>query len=228
MLRPVVARSMSINEVIRNLGAKVTGGLHSHLKKRIIYFGLDTSHFLGGAHLRGKSSSNKKPWSQVLVLRSSGARTSILQLKRALLESGAEYKCEECNLSKWRGESISLQIDHRDRNWRNDQKENLRFLCPNCHSQTEGWCGRKTANIICSICRGPKKKNRKSSTCRSCAQKGRTAGRPRKSDRPALSVLWSEIKAMGYSAVGRKYGVTDNAIRKWLNGLVVKQQTRRS
>jgi hypothetical protein len=50
-----------------------------------------------------------------------------------------EYKCSCCGISDWNGKEIRLQIDHIDGNNTNDVVENFRYLCPNCHTQTETW-----------------------------------------------------------------------------------------
>lgn len=56
---------------------------------------------------------------------------------RKYLAEARGYKCEVCGLSDWQGKSITLHVDHVNGDPSNDRPENLRLLCPNCHSQTE-------------------------------------------------------------------------------------------
>ena len=64
-------------------------------------------------------------------------------VKLRLLRAGMiENRCQECGLSEWRGQPLSIHIDHIN-GVRNDHRlENLRMLCPNCHSQTPTYGGR--------------------------------------------------------------------------------------
>jgi hypothetical protein len=62
-------------------------------------------------------------------------------VKRALLET-REYFCDRCLLTKWNGEFITLELEHIDGRRENQKIDNLSFLCPNCHSQTETFRGR--------------------------------------------------------------------------------------
>jgi hypothetical protein len=66
-----------------------------------------------------------------------------LKLKNRLLkEKILEDKCSSCGLTEWLGNPLSLHLDHIDGNNHNHVKSNLRLLCPNCHSQTDTWCGK--------------------------------------------------------------------------------------
>ncbi len=149
LLESLVKDSISIAEVIRKLGLKQSGGNHSHIKRRIVKFDIDTSHFLGGRANSGslhKGGPDKLLSDQILVSnRLNGRREAVHRLKRALIESGIAEQCLLCGLSsEWNGKKLVLQIDHIDGDFLNNNKENLRFLCPNCHSQTENF-GRKNA-----------------------------------------------------------------------------------
>lgn len=60
--------------------------------------------------------------------------------KRILYEQ--DCKCNRCGISEWLGEKISLELEHKDGNHHNNNRENLEILCPNCHSLTTTWRGR--------------------------------------------------------------------------------------
>jgi hypothetical protein len=148
VLEPVIAESLSILEVMRKLGTmRLTGGTHRHLSRQIKKFGIDTSHFLGQARNRGqehKGGCEKLHWEKILVKnRFNGRKEYSSRLRRAMLESGIEEICDTCGLTPfWKDKSLTLQISHKDGNPLNNERYNLHFQCPNCHSQTEDFCGK--------------------------------------------------------------------------------------
>lgn len=103
--------------------------------------------FLGKGKNRG---AGHKPFklnaSKILVYdKHNGKRERPTLLRRALLEVGIQEVCS-CGVGTiWNGKVLTLQIDHIDGDFLNNQLENLRFICPNCHTQTENF-GRK--NVI--------------------------------------------------------------------------------
>ncbi|GAA2521492.1 HNH endonuclease signature motif containing protein [Winogradskya humida] len=144
ILIEAVTASTSIAGVMRHLGLPQNGGSHAHLRKRIDQLGIDTSHFLGQAHARGQQPGNRRRPEEVMVMRSMTAKREVPRiLRRALIESGRLYQCTECGIEPtWNGRPLTLQVDHIDGCPWDCRPENLRFLCPNCHSQTDTFAGR--------------------------------------------------------------------------------------
>ncbi|OIV36652.1 hypothetical protein BIV57_15120 [Mangrovactinospora gilvigrisea] len=138
-LSVVVAQSISMAAVLRGLGlSDQTKSARRYLKMRIAEWEIDTSHFLGQSHFRGCVSPLRRRPEEVLVRRRPGSsRVRSVMLTRALIESGRPPVCEGCgNNGTWLGKKITLHVDHIDGDWLNCTAGNLRFLCPNCHSQT--------------------------------------------------------------------------------------------
>jgi hypothetical protein len=135
-LELLVESSLSVSEVLRRTGRTTTGSGHQHITRRIKALGISTDHFKGrplyGAALKKKSAKD------VLVKRSpTDRRTPRYQLERALLEAAVLPICIGCGITdSWNGKPIVLEIDHENGEPNDDRKKNLRFLCPNCHSQT--------------------------------------------------------------------------------------------
>lgn len=143
ILEKAVAESESIAGVLRRLGLNQTGGGHAHISRRIKHFNIDTSHFCrpkknGAARRRFRAD-------QILVRISlGGKRQAPHMLRRALIEIGRLYRCTQCGIDAWWDHGpLILEVDHIDGDYHNNEAWNLRFLCPNCHSQTGNFAGRR-------------------------------------------------------------------------------------
>lgn len=136
ILEALVKESNSVADVLRKLGLSINGGIHSHISRRIEYFGISTEHFQKKSeHLKRFGGQNKKTPDEIFQT-SRNKRLDVKQLRRALLDSGVENKCHICSIGpEWNGQPLVLEIDHINSDWRDNRKENLRFLCPNCHAQ---------------------------------------------------------------------------------------------
>lgn len=141
MLLEVVEKSESMADVCKHLGVKPGGGSQAFVTRRIKEFKIDCSHFKKRSFPRHKSLT----WQEVLVKRKGGNRRTPYILRRCLVQSGREYRCESdgCVISEqWLGKPITLQVHHIDGDCLNDSPDNLMFVCPNCHTQTNNWCSR--------------------------------------------------------------------------------------
>lgn len=135
----IVANSTSNREVAEKLGyVKDGGGTMGTLKKMYEKLELDTSHFKGHGWNAGNydyslftKGENKK-----------GGKT----LAAPLIALRGQ-RCECCGITEWLGNPIKLEVHHLDGDRLNNELENLKLLCPNCHAYTETYC-RKTATVI--------------------------------------------------------------------------------
>jgi 5-methylcytosine-specific restriction endonuclease McrA len=75
------------------------------------------------------------------------------QTMRRYLVENKDYHCEECGITEHNGKPITLEVDHIDGDRENNTFENLRFICPNCHSQTETWRTRNMSDAGRERCR---------------------------------------------------------------------------
>jgi hypothetical protein len=225
--RAAIAASRSWTESLRRLDYCPTGGNPATLKKYAALWGIPTDHFDPYAGVMAAIRMPKRPLDEILVEHSTYSRSN---LKARLYAEGLkEPICEECGQDEtWRGRHMSMILDHRNGVRDDNRLENLRIVCPNCAATLETHCGRAKSGPPplrnCARCgelfRAKQRTQRY--CCRYCgmrrerASRGVPRPRTRKVERPPSEQLLAEIEETSYLAVGRKYGVSDNAVRKWV------------
>jgi hypothetical protein len=224
-LRDAVATSRSYSEALRKVGLRPAGGNHGTIKKYVARWRISTAHFDYDAIRR--EALYKPPWplTELLVEHSTYHRG---HLKRRLFAEGLkEPRCEICGQGDtWRGLPLALILDHINGVHDDDRLENLRIACPNCAATFDTHCGRKNRlaelHRSCLRCGAdfiPAAKRQRYCS-RACGRRWDRSGRPlpgaRRVERPPYEQLIAEIAETSWSAVGRKYGVSDNAVRKWV------------
>jgi hypothetical protein len=151
IIEETVKNNTSLAGVLKSMGLKLTGGNYTYFQKLIRSYEIDTSHFLGKGWAKGETQHThpgiKKmveaiSHSEEIILSANAPPTvNTYHLVKTLISKGIEYKCSNvcCGISEWYGEPITLHVDHKNGINNDNRLENLRFLCPNCHQQTETW-----------------------------------------------------------------------------------------
>ena len=134
-LEEAVKICKTFGEVTRYFGRPLTS--RRHIRNKIKDFDIDTSHF---EQVRTPPGRRKDPEDYFYKQDRSEPRIKTHSLRKAMLAVGFEHVCSICGLPPvWQGKELKLQIDHINGDTYDHRQENLRFLCPNCHCQTETW-----------------------------------------------------------------------------------------
>lgn len=198
-----VKTSTYLIEVGRKLGLSSATDL---MKTRIVELKLDISHFGLPKHQAGKAKIYSD--SEVFI---KDTRTNHVHVKRRAIEQGyVVNKCYWCGVEEeWNGKSITLELDHINGDNKDNRIENLRILCPNCHSQTETYKGRN------GLLKPPKK-------CAVCQKRIRQTStyclkhKPRKYevDWPSNEELRELAKTVSLNEMAKKFNVSYWCMRK--------------
>lgn len=199
----------SFVEVLNKLGLDPHSGNHRTLNLRIKEDSLVIDELVRKRKEKTKTIKDKIPLSEIMVENSTYGSN---HLKARLLKEGIfEYVCKKCgNNGNWMGSKLILQLEHKNGNSKDHRLDNLCLLCPNCHSQTQTYAGKNSSMKkirICIECKGPTKG--KGQKCVKCASQKQ----PQKFfiTKEELEEL---VKKYPMAELGRKFGVTDNSVRK--------------
>lgn len=144
--RTICAESHSYQSIAKAIGYRVRSGtVRNTIMCRIRNLEVDTSHFV--LLNKQKVSEGKSTYRLDDLLVEDSNYSNIHRLKiRLVAEDRLAYVCACCgNSGEWAGKRLNLQLDHKNGKPNDHRIENIRFLCPNCHSQTENFCGK---NIV--------------------------------------------------------------------------------
>ncbi len=224
-LREAIAQATNWAETLRLLGYAVKGANHRTVQRWARNWDIGTDHFDPRIGRRNRGRARAKPLEEALVENSTYARGT---LKVRLFEAGLKQReCEMCGQGElWNGHRMSLVLDHINGVSNDHRLENLRVLCANCAATLETHCGRNLPRERtcprCGTVFAPRHIRHRfcSQQCVGADNGDRLRGvahpERRKVPRPSHDQLLEDLRSMSFVAVGRKYGVSDNAIRKWI------------
>lgn len=224
-LREAVANARCYADALRAVGLRPAGGNHATVKKYIRLWNIPTDHFDGkGPYPRG--GRERIPLDEVLVENSTYSRSS---LKPRLYEEGLKQPaCEMCGQGEqWRGRRMAMILDHVNGIATDNRLDNLRILCANCNATLDTHCGRNKQRgrppIQCQTCGERFRPLRQGHVfCSRTCSTAHNAPLRRLTVRPPLDELLRLVERDGYLATGRRLGVSDNAIRKWIRAYGVE------
>jgi hypothetical protein len=225
-LQDLLNSSDSLADVLIKIGMSVHGNNYKELNYRIKLDNLSLENLSQNKNNQIKKRATKLAIEDVLVNKSTYSRRS---LKLRLLSDGLlPYRCEIClNEGIWNKTPLTLQLDHKNGVNTDNRLENLRFLCPNCHSQTDTYTGknskrtRKEWQCICcgiSISKGAKK-------CNPCSAKDKEVLYKFEVSKEELQNL---INNNSMEAIGRIFNVSGSAIKKRCIKYGISKQGKRS
>ena len=150
-LGSVAARCRSLADMMRAMSLDASDSANfRRLRRALSGNGVDTSHFVRSSWAEPDSRPVRRfDPGKVLRYDEEPRRTRSDLLRRAMIASGVPEVCRDCGLDgTWRGRRLTLEVDHVNSDFRDNRLENLRFLCPNCHALTDGYCRRKPAHDL--------------------------------------------------------------------------------
>jgi 5-methylcytosine-specific restriction endonuclease McrA len=223
-LRKVVPLANSVSDVLKRLGLCVTGSNPQTIRSYILRLSLDTTHFVQGGQVLGPLSNRKSLTEKDILSLGSHVRSS--KVAKYIRDNNLlPYQCSECGVvGSYNGKPLTLQLDHRNGIRDDNRPHNLRWLCPNCHSQTGNFAGRAVRNrglvVACCLQCGrefqTRKKARGSLLSNYCSTPCRLKGskHSEKGKWPGLGELKKMVWAVPVTEAAKLIGVSGRAVKK--------------
>jgi hypothetical protein len=224
-LRAAIAQSLTWAGTLRALGYEVKGANYRTLQRWARIWRITTDHFDPNAARRTASMGRAKTLAEVMVENSTYPRG---QLKDRLFAEGLKQRvCQRCGQGEtWHGRRMALILDHINGVSNDHRLENLQIVCANCAATLDTHCGRNVPRERncpgCGETFAPKHIRHRycSQECWGIVSSEQKLGVPqphlRRVARPSYEQLMEDVRTMSMLAVGRKYGVSGTAIRKWI------------
>lgn len=209
-LKQLTANSTTFSQILAPFGLKGIGSNINTLKRRLDVENINYAHIpQGWGANKGRRVWNAPliPDEELFIINSKHSRKTARRyiLKRQLIP----YQCAVCNLPPiWNNKPMTLTLDHINGINNDHRLVNLRFICPNCDTQSETYGSKKTKKRYnCKQC-GLVTAGY-STLCQKCAQFKKIKDRPSKEQLEKL--VWS----VPTTTIAKQFGVTDNAVAKW-------------
>lgn len=198
-LEAALVGAVTYSDILQNLGLKQIGRNNQTLQKYMKLYGLE---FTSRPWLKRDYTPFRKLDDVDLYVANSATSRGVIR-RRILADKLIPYQCTKCgNVGQWNGETISLQLEHKNGINDDHRLENLEFLCPNCHSQTSSWAGRNR----CKQHNTEKKPE---------TLKARAPVKARSADPFTKDELEQLMAEYTLTTIGKLYNMSGNAVRRW-------------
>lgn len=209
-LQKIIDESSSLCDVLRKLNYKKFSNNCKTLKERIVEDKLCLDK-METNRVDAQNCTNRYTDQEMFKINSNCDSKNIKA--RILKKNLLEYKCQICGIgNQWNGKKLVLQLDHINGDITDNRLENLRYICPNCHSQTETYAGKKNKKDVeinrCIEC--GKQIYRTSERCIKC--NGKTFHKTNIQEEQLRKLIIED--KLSYVKIGKMFGITDNAIKK--------------
>lgn len=204
MIEQAIVGAHSLTEAIKNLGLSGKGDNFKAFRRRCKKFNIDISDLESGKYVQ----RYKPPKYSLEDILKEGVNFNSWALKNRLIEEGIkEDKCELCGQgNEWNGMPLSLQLHHINGKHDDNRLDNLQILCPNCHTQTETFCKRKSEKeVLAKPLRIKRNEERHKAICPQCGKEF-LQYRNLRHQKFCSKACYTEFT--------RTYGNTDDSIKK--------------